>query len=122
MAEISCDLQKWWLHQIHPCTFQSIGPLGRCFLLVNFSVCVCVCPSVHLLRYHFNIFFPTFQRPISKDFTGLEFFGESNGMKWSQIRKLLLVKGVKLQRNKKVCLTKNKFFGNSVFHSVYRSF
>ena len=29
-------------------TFQSIGPLGRCFLQVKMSVCVSVCPSVRL--------------------------------------------------------------------------
>ena len=35
--------------------FQSIGPLGRCFLLVDLSICVCVCS---LLRYRLNVFLP----------------------------------------------------------------
>ena len=34
-----------------PSSFQSINPLGRCFLIVNLSVC-------SLLRYRINIFLP----------------------------------------------------------------
>ena len=35
--------------------FQSIGPLGQCFLLVYLSICVSVCS---LLRYCLNVFLP----------------------------------------------------------------
>ena len=43
--------------------FQSIGPLGQCFLKVEISVCVSVCLSVclsvcSLLRYRLNVFLP----------------------------------------------------------------
>ena len=44
--------------------FQSIGPLGWCFLKVEMSVrvfvCLFVCLSVHLLRYRLNVFLPSF--------------------------------------------------------------
>ena len=36
--------------------FQSIDPLGRCFLYVEMSLCVCL--SVHFLRYRLNVFLP----------------------------------------------------------------
>ena len=44
--------------------FQSIGPLGRCFLYVEMSVCLSVCLSVcvfvcSLLRYRLTVFLPT---------------------------------------------------------------
>ena len=39
--------------------------------------------------------------PKSKLFILLEFLGKSNGKKWSEIWKLLLIKGVKLLRKKK---------------------
>ena len=42
----------------------------------------------------------------SKFFRFLEFFGKCNGKKWSQIWKLLLIKGVKLPR-KNVCFLAN---------------
>ena len=54
---------------------------------------------------------------MSKLFRYSESLGKSAGNKWSQIRKLLLIKGVKLPGKKKVfffgefCLTKLDFFG-----------
>ena len=42
---------------------------------------------------------PTSQSPISKISRYLESLGKSNGKKWSQIVKLLLIKGVELSRN-----------------------
>ena len=43
--------------------FKSIGPLSRCFLWVNLSVCLSICPCVimsvcSLLRYCLNVFLP----------------------------------------------------------------
>ena len=39
--------------------FQSVGPLGLCFLLVDLSVGVSVCVYVcSLLRYNLNVFLP----------------------------------------------------------------
>ena len=39
-------------HRLGRLPFQSIGPLGRCFLSVEMSVCLSVCPSV-CLSVHF---------------------------------------------------------------------
>ena len=90
--------------------FQSIGPWGRCFLYVNFSICVfvclCVCSCVCMcvckfLRYRLNVFLP----PLSK--LGCPIFleiwnpwGESIGKKWSHNLNLLLKKGVKWPHKK----------------------
>ena len=53
LQEQRYDIQSACLHY-----FQSIGPLGRCFLeVVGLSVCLSVCS---LLRYRLNIFFPPF--------------------------------------------------------------
>ena len=43
---------------------------------------------------------PTFQLPMSKLFRFSEYLGKSNGKKWSQIGKLLFIKGVKLPLKK----------------------
>ena len=49
-------------------------------------------------------FFPTSLSPMSELFRFLESLEKSNGKKWSQIWKLLLIKGVKWSRQKK-CFT-----------------
>ena len=48
-----------------------------------------------------RLFAPTCRSWMSKIFRDLESLGKSNGKKWSQIWKLLLIKGVKLLRKKK---------------------
>ena len=55
--------QPQWLLTIVPkslftviLNFQSIGPLGRCFLWVEMSICLCVSVSVHFLRYRLVVF------------------------------------------------------------------
>ena len=68
--------------------FQSIGPLGQCFLKVEMSVCLCVCLSVCLFTFEvpFNgLFAPTSQSRMSIIFTDSESLGKSNGKKWSNI-------------------------------------
>ena len=65
--------------------------------------CLCVCQS-HFLTSFNGLFAPTSQSPMSKLFRFSESFGKSNGKKWSQIWKLLLIKGVKLPRQKKLFL------------------
>ena len=67
---------------------QSIGPLGRCFLLVNLSVCVSVCPSVcfFTLRYRLNVFLsplPKVGCPICLEIRNP--WGKINEKKWSKI-------------------------------------
>ena len=80
-------------------SFQSIGPLGKCFLYVELSVCLFVCPSVcSLLRYRLNVFLPPlpkFKCPIPLEIrnpwekvmerSGLRF--EQFFWKWSKIAK-----------------------------------
>ena len=63
-----------------------------------------------------RLFAPTSRSPMSKLFRYSESLGKSNGKKWSQIWKLLLIKGVKSPRKKKFlvfgkfCLTSRIFF------------
>ena len=52
-----------WKKSKYKLHFQSIGPLGRCFLEVQMSICLSVCVSVcvsicSLLRYRLNVFLP----------------------------------------------------------------
>ena len=55
----------------------------------------------------FELFFaPTPQSPISKLFRFSKSLGKSNEKRWSQIWILLLIKGVKLQRNKRLIFNK----------------
>ena len=49
-----------------------------------------------------GLFPPTYRSPMSKLFRYSESLGKSNGKKWSQIWKLLLIKDVKSPRKKKV--------------------
>ena len=57
---LACDIKKDDLIMagIQYFNFQSIGPLGPCFLDVNLSMCVSVCVSVHFLRYRLNALLP----------------------------------------------------------------
>ena len=55
----------------------------------------------HLFTPFKRPFAPTSRSPMSKLFRFLESLGKSFGKKWSQIGKLLLIKGVKWPRKKK---------------------
>ena len=59
------------------------------------SVCLFVCVFVrHSFSLRLTVFFaPTSRNPMSKLFRFSESLGKSNGNKWSQICKLLLIKG-----------------------------
>ena len=60
------------------CHFQSIGPLGRCFLSQNVRLCVCLC----VRHTPFNgLFAPISQSPMYKLFRDSESLGKSNGKK-----------------------------------------
>ena len=90
-------------------SFQSLSHLGRCFLYVNLSICVSVCVSVCVFTFEVSfkrLLAPTSLCCMSQSFRDLESSGESNTKKWSQISKLFLIKGVKLQRKKSL------FFGH----------
>ena len=68
-------------------------------------LCVCVCS---LLRHRFNVFLPPLPKVVCpKNLDIKNPWGKSNGKKWSQIGKLLLIKGVKLPRKK--CLFLGEF-------------
>ena len=65
------------------------------------SVCLCVCLSVcpsHFLTPFKGLFAPTFWNSMSKLLRYLESLRKINGKKWSQIWKLLLIRGEKLPR------------------------
>ena len=53
-----------------------------------------------------RLFAPTSQSPMSKLFRFPEYLGKNNTKKWSQIGKLLLIKGVKLLHKKKFVFQK----------------
>ena len=79
---------------------------------VDMCVCLSICLSVCLFTFevplkHFVA--PTSQSWMSKSFRDSESLGKSNEKKWSQIGKLLLIKGVKLLREK------NSFWANFAF-------
>ena len=77
--------------------FSKNQPLGRLFLQVEMYV------RLFPFQVPFKCFFaPTSQSWISKYFRDLESLWKSNAKKWSQIWKLLLIKGVKSPRRKKV--------------------
>ena len=66
--------------------------------------CVCVRLFVPVFTYEVpfqRLFAPPSQSRMSKNFRGSKSFGKSIGKKRSQIWKLLLIKGVKSQREKK---------------------
>ena len=73
----------------------------KCFL-ANFALLSRICMvSVFLIPFN-SLFAPTSWSQMSKHFGFLESFGKSNGKKWSQIKKkLLLIKGAKLPKQKK---------------------
>ena len=74
---------------------RSSGPI----LSISRNISVFVCPSYFLTLFN-SLFAPTFQSPTSKLFRFSESLGKSNDKKWSQIWKLLLIKGVTLLRQK----------------------
>ena len=69
-------------------SFQSIGPLGRCFLKVKMSVCLSVCVFFCLFTFEVpcnGLFDPTSRSRMSNIFRDLESLGKSNGKKWSNV-------------------------------------
>ena len=101
---------------IHTTNFQRIGPLGQFFLWVKMSIYVPVWCLSHFPTSFNAIFAPTSWSPMSKLFKFS--FGKSNGKNWSQIGKLLFMKGVKLPRQKKRSFFNWFFFFVISFHSV----
>ena len=80
--------------------FSTLWPSGvmlslseNVLMFVFLSVCLSVFPSQFLTPLN-SLFVPTSQSPISKHFRYSESLGKSNGKKWSQIVKLLLIKVV----------------------------
>ena len=68
--------------------FQSMGALGRCFVEVDLSVCVFVCPRFRVFTFEVQfkrLFATTSCSQMSNIFRDFEFLGKSNGMKWSEI-------------------------------------
>ena len=61
----------------------------------------------HLFTLFKRLFAPTTWNQMSKLFKFSESLGKSNVKRWSQIWKLFLIKGVKLQRNFLVCFSAN---------------
>ena len=78
------------------CSINVSGPILSISRNVRMSVCVFVCPSHFLTTF----FAPPSRSPMSKKFRFLESLGKRNGAKWSQISNFLLIKGVKLLRQK----------------------
>ena len=83
--------------------FQSIGPLGRCFLKVNLFICLSVCLSVcSLLRYRLNVFLlllPEVRRQIFLEIRHP--WGKVMKRNGFRIKKKILIQGVKSWRAKK---------------------
>ena len=73
-------------------------------LSISWFVRPCVCMSAcSLFELPFKpLFAPTSQSRMPKIFIDFKSLGKSNGKKWSQIWILLLIKGVKLMRKKKL--------------------
>ena len=70
-------------------------------LSISRFVHMCVCLSVGLFTFEVTFkcpYAPTARSQMSRILEHLESFGKSNGKKWSQILKLLIIKGVKSQR------------------------
>ena len=79
-------------------------------------MCVCFCVGLFTFEVPFkHLFAPTSWNRLSKIFRDSESLGKSNKKKWSQIWKLLLIKGVKSPRRK-------KFFGGPNFALLSRIF
>ena len=98
------SLKLLWFPSLFPSHFQSIGPLGRCFLYVDLSICVSVCLSDRLFTFEVpfkRLFAPTSQNQMSKILRDSESLGGRNEKKWFELWKLLLIKGVKTQNKKK---------------------
>ena len=75
--------------------------------ICHMCVCLSVCLSVCLFTFEvpFNgLFAPTSRSRMTKFLRDSESSGKSNGKKWSQIWKLLLIKGVKLRWQKSFLL------------------
>ena len=90
-----------------PCFKKHRPPLGRCFLEVDLSIClsVCLCVCLFIFEVPFKrLFAPTSSSWMIKILRASKSLGKSNGKKWSHIWKLLLMKDVKLPRQKKFVL------------------
>ena len=79
---------------------------------ISQNVGMCVCLS-HFLSPFNGLFAPTSRCPMSTLFIFVESSGKSNVKKWSQIWKLLLIKGVKSPQQKKLFL--QTFLANLAF-------
>ena len=94
-----------WMRMGFPEVFKELTLWANSFYksespYVCLCVCVFVCPS-HFLTPFNGIFAPTSRIPMSKLFRFLGSLGKNNGKKWSQIWKLLFIKGVISPRQKK---------------------
>ena len=83
-------------------------------LCVSMSVCPYVCPCVHFEVTFKYLFVPTSKSWMSKVFRNLESFRKHDKEKWSQTRKIFLLKDVKLPHKKsfflgKFCFTEQHF-------------
>ena len=91
--------------------------------MANFALLSRILLVLVFLTLFNGLFAPTSRNPMSKLFRLSESLGKSNGKKWSQIWKLLLINGVKLLRRKKkfqtffICsLRLNVFVPHPVMH------
>ena len=106
-------------------TFQSIGPVANAFYKSKCpSVCFSVCLFVRLLT--FNVLFKR-RFPPFPNFLRFGIIGENNRKNWSMIEKLLLIKGLKSARKKKIVFWVilpywAGFFGIGVSHYFKRYF
>ena len=66
----------------------------RTEISVRVAVCLSVCPSAHFWGTVLTSFGLNSRSRMSKVFGDSESLGKNNGKKWSQIGKLLLIKGV----------------------------
>ena len=83
------------------------GPMLSISRFVHMCVCVSVCVSVcSLLRYRLNVFLPTLPEVGCPKILEIRNHRGSNGKKWSQIWKFLIIRCVKSTR-KKVCFGQN---------------
>ena len=89
---------------------------------ISQNVRPCVRVSVHFEVLFKRIFAPTSRSQMSKVFRDFESLGKSNGKKWYQIYKPLIIMGVKSPGAKKLflgksCLTERDLFCIGVSHS-----
>ena len=109
-----CSVMLFFVHSNIFSKHRPSGPI----LSISQNVLMCVCTS-HFLTLFNGPFAPTSRSQMSKLLEFSESWGKNNEKKWCQNRKLLLLKGVKLVRQKKVFFY---VFSSSVVLSVKTSF